>query len=313
MPGPSPRWHYGEPVPADKNPDYYVRPMLLQDAAAVEQLSDDAVHDLMVRTRRANWPEPERRSASASRAWAAWSRHLVHSDPGGCWVAEDDSGIIGAVAAIRRDTTWILSGFFVRPGLQGRGVGRQLLDAGLSYGVGCLRGLIASSDDPAAARRYRAAGFTLHPSMLLRGRVDRAALPVVERVREGSLGDVDLMNSVDRQVRDAAHGPDHEVMAAEFRILVADRSTGQGYAYVRADGSPYLLAATNRRTATELLWEALAATSPEEVVEVSHVTAVNEWAVDVGMAAGLELHTYGYLAVRHTKPPMPYLHSGRFL
>lgn len=300
---------YGEPVPAD----YYVRPMRLEDSTAVEQLSDEAFHDLMVRTRRAGWPEPERRSATASARWAAWARHLVRTDPGGCWVAEDDSGIIGAVAAIRRDTTWILSSFFVRPGLQGRGVGRQLLDAALSHGKGCLRGLIASSDDPAAARRYRAAGFTLHPTMLLRGRVNRAALPVVERVREGTLGDVDLMNSVDRRVRDAAHGADHEVMAAEFRIVVADRTTGQGYAYLRADGSPYLLAATNRRTAADLLWEALAATSPDDVVEVPHVTAVNEWAVDVGMTAGLELHTYGYLAVRHTKPPMPYLHSGRFL
>jgi GNAT superfamily N-acetyltransferase len=287
--------------------------MSLEDASAVEQLSDVAFHDLELRTRRPGWDEPSRRSPSASARWARWARHLVRTDPGGSWVAEDDSGVIGAVAAIRRDTTWILSGFFVRPGLQGRGVGRQLLDVGLTYGAGCLRGLIASSDDPAALRRYRMAGFTLHPTMALRGRVPRSTLPVVDRVRDGSLGDVDLMNSVDRRVRDAAHGPDHEVMAEEFRVVVADRSTGQGYAYVRPDGSPYLLAATNRRTASDLLWEALAATSPEEVVEVPHVSAVNEWAVDVGLAARLDLHTSGYLGVRHRKPPLPYLHSGRFL
>lgn len=304
---------YGEPVPADHTSDYVVRPMRVEDAPAVERLSDEAFYDLDVRTHRPGWPEPERRSPSARARWAAWAAHLVRTDPGGCWVAEDGSGVIGASAGIRRDTTWILSSFFVRPGLQGRGVGRQLLDAALSHGKGCLRGLIASSDDPAAVRRYRLAGFTLHPTMLLRGRVDRAVLPVVERVREGSLGDVDLMNSVDRQVRDSAHGPDHEVMAAEYRIVVADRSTGQGYVYLRPNGAPYLLAATNRRTAADLLWEALATTSPDEVVEVPHISAPNEWAVDVGMAARLDLHTAGYLGLRHAKPPMPYLHSGRFL
>ncbi|HEX4977338.1 MAG TPA: GNAT family N-acetyltransferase [Nocardioides sp.] len=300
-------------MPADHLCDYVVRPMRVEDAAAVERLSDEAYHDLDVRTHRPGWPEPERRSPAARARWAAWATHLVRTDPGGSWVAEDDSGVIGASASIRRDTTWILSSFAVRPGLQGRGVGRQLLDAALSHGRGCLRGLIASSDDPAAVRRYRLAGFTLHPTMVLRGRVDRAVLPVVERVRAGSLGDVDLMDSVDRQVRDSAHGPDHEVMAAEYRIVVADRSAGQGYAYLRPDGTPYLLAATNRRTATDLLWEALAATSPDAVVEVPHVTAANQWAVDVGLAARLDLHTSGYLGVRHAKPPLPYLHSGRFL
>lgn len=304
---------YGEPVPSDHLPDYVVRPMRVEDAAAVEQVSDEAFYDLGVRTHRRGWPEPERRSASARARWAAWAAHLVRTDPEGCWVAEDRSGVLGAAAGIRRDTTWILSSFFVRPGVQGRGVGRQLLDAALGHGRGCLRGLVASSDDPAALRRYRLAGFTLHPTMVLRGRVDRSTLPVVERVREGSLGDVDLMDSVDRQVRDSAHGPDHEVMAAAYRIVVADRPAGQGYAYLRADGAPYLVAATNRRTATDLLWEACAATAPGAVVEIPHVSAANDWALDVGLAARLDLHAAGYLGVRHAKPPMPYLHSGRFL
>jgi hypothetical protein len=43
------------------------------------------------------------------------------------------------------------------------------------------------------------------------------------------------------------------------------------------------------------------------------VTPVNEWAVDVAMAARMDLHTQGYLALRGMKPPMPYLPSGHFL
>jgi hypothetical protein len=149
--------------------------------------------------------------------------------------------------------------------------------------------------------------------MLLWGRVARELLPVVERVREGSAGDIDLLNSVDRQVRDAAHGVDHEVLTATYRLVVVDRTTGSGYAYVESGGGPYLLAATNRRTATDLLWEALAASTPQEPVVVPRLTPANEWALDVGMAGRLEVWTRGYLALRGMRPPAPYLPSGYFL
>jgi hypothetical protein len=149
--------------------------------------------------------------------------------------------------------------------------------------------------------------------MYLDGIVDRSLLPVVDRVREGSPGDIDLMNSVDRRARDAAHGVDHELLTRTHRLVVVDRSTGSGYAYLEAGGGPYLLAATNRRTATDLLWETLAASIPGEGCAIRRVSPVNEWAVDVGMAARLELGTAGYLALRGMKPPAPYLPSGHFL
>jgi hypothetical protein len=147
--------------------------------------------------------------------------------------------------------------------------------------------------------------------MFLSGTVDRSTIPVVEKVREGSAGDVELMDSIDRRTRGAAHGPDHEVMLRLWRLVVSDTSTGSGYAYVDTGGRVQLLAATNRRTASRLLWEGLAAS--EGPVEVGHVTAANEWAVDVGMAARLDLHQEGYLALRDMRPPAPYLHHGAFL
>ena len=295
------------------NADYLVRPMTVADTPAVERLSDAAFYDLDLRTHRTGWPEPEHRSPERAESWRWRIEHLVRHDPRGCWVAEDASGVIGAAAGMRRDMTWLLATYAVQPGLQGKGVGRQLLDAALSYGSGCLRGMLAASEDPPAVRRYRLAGFTLHPTMLLWGRVPRAALPVVERVRDGSAGDIDLLNSVDRQVRESAHGVDHQILTALHRLVVVDRSTGSGYAYVQRDGGAYLLAATNRRTATDLLWEALAASSPDRPVCVDHITASNEWAVDVGMACRLELWTRGYLALRGMKPPVPYLPSGHYL
>ena len=48
-------------------------------------------------------------------------------------------------------------------------------------------------------------------------------------------------------------------------------------------------------------------------VHVPHLTAANQWAIQVGMAARLELHQEGYLGLRGMKPPAPYVHSGALL
>lgn len=284
-----------------------------EDVAAVERLTDEGFYDLDVRTHRTGWPAPARRSPERSAAWRERLTHVLAHDPGGCWVAEGDAGIAGAAASMNRELMWLLATFVVRPGAQGQGLGRQLLDAALSHGRGCLRGMLCASEDPLAARRYRLAGFDLHPAMLLWGPVAREVLPVVEHVREGSAGDIDLMNSVDRQTRGAAHGVDHEMLTKLYRLVVLDRATGTGYAYVEPGGGPYLLAATSRRAATALLWECLAATSPDRPATIPHMTAANTWAMDVGMTARMELHTRGYLALRGMAPPAPYLPSGHFL
>lgn len=287
--------------------------MRVEDIPAVERLTDEGFHDLDLRTHTPDRPLPVRRDPARAARWRHRMEHILRHDPAGCWVAEGPEGPVGVAAAIKRELLWVLVTYVVRPGLQGQGLGGQLLEAALDHGRGCLRGMISASADPRAARRYRLAGFTLHPTMELTGVVDRSLLPVVDRVREGTAGDIDLMNSVDRQVRQAAHGVDHELMSTMCRLVVVDRSTGSGYAYVTSDGSPYLLAATNRRTATDLLWESLASSRPDTPCSIGHVTAENEWAVDVGMAARLPLRTSGYLAVRHMRPPKPYLPSGHFL
>ena len=293
--------------------DFVIRPMRSDDLPAVEQVTGDGFYDLEVRTQRADWPEPRRRSPARAELWRSRALHMLGTDPGGCFVAEVGDEVAGAVISLRRELTWVLATYAVRPGLQGRGVGRQLLLAALAHGRGCLRGMISASDDQAAVRRYHGAGFTLHPMMFLRGPVPREVLPVVERVREGSAADIELMDSVDRRVRDAAHGPDHEFLLQHSRLVVVDRSTGSGYAYVEQGGGPMLLAATNRRTATDLLWECLAAAPAGEQSGIGHLTAANPWAVEVGLACRMQLHTAGYLGLRGMKPPAPYLHHGVFL
>lgn len=245
----------------------------------------------------------------------AFVRHLARTDPGGCWLAFDDGGApVGTALASRREGTWGLSVLAVLPQAQGRGIGRELLAATMFYGRACLRGIICCSDDPRAAAAYRRAGFTLHPAMRLSGPVDRSGLDALDgAVHEGSAKDRDLLDSVDRRTRGGAHGPDHGELLRHMGLLVADDLAGSGYAYTDGDGGVELLAATSRRLATRLLTAALLLTPEGTAAQVLNLTAEQEWAVDVGLAAGLELTTAGYVCLRGMRPPAPYVPSGSFL
>ncbi len=252
---------------------------------------------------------PARRNPEQLDRWTTRLHHLIDTDPAGCWVAQDGGDLIGVAVALRRDMLWVLSTYAVDPEIQGRGMGVALLGAALEYGAGCLRGLICSTPDPRAVRRYRRAGFTISPTMQLRGTVSRDAIPIVDGVRFGSDGDLDLVDSVDRRVRGATHRPDHLLLGKYAQLLVCDRLTGSGYVYV--DGPRItLLAATSRNIAQRLLWSALRHAGDEAVIRT--LTADQDWALDVGLAAGLEVQQDAYLALRHMRPPVPYIPSVPF-
>jgi len=285
--------------------------MRSDDVPAAERVSDEGFFELDSRTRRVGGPEPARRSQTHRAVWIERTRHLLRHDPEGCWVAEDDSGIVGIVTSLRRETLWCLATYAVLPARQGQGIGKPLLAAAMAHGRGCTRAMLSASSDAKAVRIYRMAGFDLHPQMYLSGTLDRAAIPVVEKVREGGPADVELMDSLDRGARGAGHGVDHELMLRTWHLMVTDSSTGSGYVYLDERGRLGLLAASNRRTATRLLWAALA--EAPQGAAVPHVTAANQWVLDVGFAARLELHQEGYLGLRGMKPPAPYVHHGALL
>lgn len=246
------------------------------------------------------------------------NRHLARTDPGGCWLALDDTGMpLGVTLSARREGTWGLSMFAVLPRAQRQGVGRELLAAALMYGRGCLRGIICGSEDPRAASTYRRAGFALHPAMRLRGTVGpetkERLSPPDGAVHEGVARHRDLLDSVDRRTRGGAHGTDHELLLTQRRLLVVDDLAGSGYCYVGEDGKVEMLAATSRRLAKRLLTAALLCLPEGTDARVPGLTAEQQWAVDVGIEAGLELSTGGYVCLRGMPPPTPYIPSGTFL
>jgi len=290
-----------------------IRPMQVDDLLACEAITRAAYFEVDRATYQRSWPEPAPRSESGRADWLAKSRHKLATDPDGCWVAEEDGVVVGLVTSLRRELMWILCSFAVAPDAQGRGLGTLLLDAATHYGDGCLRGMFVASQDQGALHRYRKAGFDLHPQMALWGKVSRDILPAVPYVRAGTPADRELCDSLDRRTRGAAHGPDHELLAEHFHLVVMDHSAGQGYAYVSRTGGVQCLAADNRRAARALLWESLAASEPDTPVEVPRISGANQWALDVATAARLEIHPRGFLATRHLKPPMPYIPHSTFL
>lgn len=293
--------------------DPLIRPMHEDDLVAMGEITATSYHLVDVQTYQRAWPEPVRRPPARNGAWTARTRAALETDPEGCWVAEVDGVVVGGAVSRVRELMWILASFAVHPEHQGQGLGAQLMAAAMHHGRGCLRGMFAASADPGAVRRYRLAGFDLHPQMFVRGVVDRSAIPIVERVREGNASDIDLLNSVDRQTRGAAHLSDHQLLLDQFRLIVTDHTTGSGYAYVDDQGSPCLVAATTRRTASGLMWEAIASSPPGSETSVHHITAANAWALDVALAARMAIHQSGYLCLRRMKPPSPYIHHGSLL
>ncbi|NBE53310.1 GNAT family N-acetyltransferase [Streptomyces boluensis] len=256
------------------------------------------------------WPErPEREDEL--------NRWFARTDPDGCSVAVDDRDpdgkALGVALSSRREGTWGLSLLVVVPEAQGKGVGRALLEHAVAYGADCPRGIICGSRDPRAARAYRAAGFTLHPTMRFGGVVDPARLPAPDgAVVEGGARHQELMDGVDRLRRGGARGPDHAELLRHCRLLVADDGAGSGYVYVDG-GKVVTLSATSEQVAARLLTAALRSMEPGVRARLADVTAEQEWAVDVALAARLSPRNAGYLCLRGMRPPVPFVPSGAFL
>jgi GNAT superfamily N-acetyltransferase len=287
-----------------------VRFMRESDLPGAERASAVTFYEADRLIRRVNEPEPERRSATASKEWIDRMQFFLTVDPEGCWVAVDDDEVMGFAISQNRGRFWFLATYGVLPDRQGAGIGKRLMDSVLAH-ADSRQGMYSATVHPAATRRYRMAGFTLYPQMRMVGTVDRSTLPAITGLSEGVAADFDWMDRLDEDLRGAGHGPDHGYLLENTRLVVSRAEGRPGYVYIDDRGRPALLAAAREDTAEDLLWEALASSQGNTLVNC--ITTDNHWAVDVGLAARLDIGQEGYLAVRGMKAPAPYLPSGHFL
>jgi GNAT superfamily N-acetyltransferase len=279
--------------------------MTIADIDAAERLWDDAF-----RTMRARYGLPPIvRTPDVVAFLTARFVYLLDVDPGGAFVATIDEEVAGLALGVVRDDLYVLAQFAVTPRAQGKGLGRALLDAALAYGGG-RRAMILCSRDPAAMRRYAAAGFELRPAFAAYGPVRRDALAGgASRVRPGDERDLALAAAVDLEVRGATHGADiAHSLEHDADLLVHDDG---GYALVGA--RPMLLAARSPEIAASLLRAALLHLPPDAPGDMSWITGEQQWAIRVALDAGLELVPHGPVALRgFDRMPAPYLPNGAF-
>jgi ribosomal protein S18 acetylase RimI-like enzyme len=287
-----------------------VRPMRNDDLEPAERASARLFFEADQISRKVCDPEIQPRSTDGSKQWIKRMRHFLTVDPDGCWVAADGDDIVGFAISQNRGRLWFLATYGVATERQGMGTGKRLIDAVLAHADG-RRCMLSSTVHPGATRRYRLAGFSLYPQMRMVGTVDRSTLRTVTGLREGREADLDWIEQLDEALRGAGHGPDHAYMLDTMRLVVSPKPDKPGYVYIDGRGRAALLAAAHPETAQDLLWEALAASDGETLVNC--ITTANQWAVDVGLAARLSIAQEGYLAVRGMTDPAPYLASGQFL
>lgn len=240
--------------------------------------------------------------------------HLLGTDPGGAWVAADpDGGIIGVSMALIREDIWGYSLLGVHPEHHGKRIGTRLFERSLAYGDGTRAGIILSTGSPAAMRRYFRGGFRILPSICASGALNATRIPDGLTARPGDpVTDAATIDLASRHVRGASHRRDIPAMQAnDGGLLVIE---GEGFA-VHYDGSPNLIAATNDAAARDLMWSCFAAARPGATVHVDFITAGNDWALDVSLAAGLTADANeGPVFVRGDIGPLaPYLPSGAYL
>jgi GNAT superfamily N-acetyltransferase len=238
--------------------------------------------------------------------------HLRDRDPAGAWVAELEGEIVGTALALIREGIWGLSLFGVKPGLQGQGIGAQLLAGALRAAESCRAAIILSSSDPRAMRRYFRAGFRVRPCLAAAGELNRSRIPAGLMARPGDLdADRDTIDTASRHVRSASHAEDVPALLATGHELFV--IAGRGWAAAR-DGWPAIVAAIDEAAAIDLTWSSLATGDPGAPVHIDFISQGNDWAVALALDAGLSLTPDGPTFVRGELGPLaPYLPSGAYL
>jgi GNAT superfamily N-acetyltransferase len=223
-----------------------LRPVRVEDVSACLEVFFVSLDELHARLGQPPLPRnPESTGAAL--------RHLVETDPDGCWLVESNGRVVGFGLAHQRDDHWYLAFLFILPSEQGRGVGRGLVQACLGDNAGAgarRRSVVVEAIQPVSTGLYSQYGMVPRvPLYVFTGEIRQGALPDGEAALHaagltaaeftGSRAEAqDDMDALDRRVVGWIRHPEHEFLdTRERRAFLYRRGTEvAGYGYVQRSG-----------------------------------------------------------------------------
>lgn len=212
--------------------DARIRPGTLDDNHACAAVLVEAVNDLG----RRNGSIDEGSALQLDEEWPRWRPFLEHIGRTAAefWVAEGaDGDLIGYARSIDRGGMFELTEFFVRPGIQSQGLGRDLLERAFPLGRGDLRLIIATTDIRALSRYLRAGVVPRFPVVTFTGasrESDPVGGPDIQPLDLDA--DLDAVHAIDDAVLGHRREVDHRWFAEQregYRYLRDGRVVGYGY------------------------------------------------------------------------------------
>lgn len=101
-----------------------IRPARADELQRIQELIIGSINDLTQRHGFGSW---------ATARPAAFQLLSFNDDPGGFWLAEDNGEIVGSAFSWVCGDLWFLAELFIAPGMQGSGIGRELLGRTLRH------------------------------------------------------------------------------------------------------------------------------------------------------------------------------------
>jgi GNAT superfamily N-acetyltransferase len=228
------------------------------------------------------------------------------------WLAERDGRPVGEAQAILRDGTRVLSSFFVEPGEQSQGIGRELLSRAFPPEGARRRALLASYDVRAVARYLKAGVYPRFPLYTF----SRPAAPVpaptdlVSEPVTATPETLAALGELDRATVGYGRDADHAFLLAERQGYLYRRDgrlAGYGYLGDGEHNGPFALLDAGDFPAVLAHAEREAAARGAEFGV--QVPLVNRVAVDYLLARGCRLDAFFLVAMSD----VPFGHFDRYI
>ncbi len=164
--------------------------------------------------------------------------HFLETDPSGMVGAIENSEPVAFASSFRRDEHWFLSFLFVRPSVQGRGIGRALLEELVPSDPTVVRATVVESFQPVSTGLYASYGLlprTLKYWLTKIARTD--ALPSLGALRRAALTEDDRadVDHLDRSVLGFERSDDHAWWISADTPAWSYRREGDLVAYAYID------------------------------------------------------------------------------